>query len=384
MKKVVRIWAFFLAQYTSAIAQLRFISPFSFFSRDEFKFVYSPSLKAILKLLSIPQVIIFQRNICPSRVMNRIIKLARSCGIVTILDMDDLLTHTPPLHPAHAYYEKIKLSLIEALKTVDIVIVTNNRIKEYFQEYNPNVYVLSNFLDGRIWNANGLKRERGDKIVIGYAGSPTHVYDFKTVTPAIKYILSKYNDKVSFKSIGCIPPELKSVRGVEHISESVSYGDYANTLMNSNFDFVIAPLEDNGFNCCKSNIKFLEYSICGYAGIYSAVGPYIDSIVTDKTGILIKNETSEWIRAMELLINNPELRYSLGENAFHHVKAGYSHEKKSKEWCKFYSRIAVSFHEKKNFSPSRLSYGCFLAYIQAINIYYKIRNIALLKDYFHA
>ena len=379
VKKRIRIWGFFLAQYTSAIAQLRSISPFSFFPGDEFEFVYAPSLKAILKLLSIPEIIVFQRDICPFRVMNRIIKFARSCGIVTILDIDDLLTHTPPLHPTHAYYQKIKPSLIEVLKAVDIVTVTNNRIKEYYQRYNPDVYVLSNFLDERIWNTHGLKRKRGDKIVIGYAGSPAHVYDFKTVAPAIKYILSKYNDKVCFKSIGCMPPELKNIRGVDHISELVSYEEYANTLMNSNFDFVIAPLEDNGFNCCKSNIKFLEYSICGYAGIYSAVGPYIDSIAPDETGVLVKNTTDEWIRAMELLINNPELRHTLGRNAFRHVKASYSHEKKSKEWYKFYGRIAASFHEKKNFFPSRLPYRCFSAYIQAINIYYKIRNIGLLK-----
>ena len=384
MEKAVRIWGFFLAQYTGAIAQLRFFSPFNYFPRNEFKFVYAPCLKAILKLLSIPRGIIFQRNICPLKVMNRIIKLAHSYSIVTIMDMDDLLIHTPPLHPAHAYYEKIKSSLVEALKSVDFITVTNNHLKNYYQKYNPNVHVLSNFLDGRIWNAGRVNRKRGNKIVIGYAGSPTHVYDFKTVTPAVKYILSKYNDKVYFKFIGCMPLELKNVHGVEHIPELSSYRDYASTLMNSNFDFVIAPLEDNDFNRCKSNIKFLEYSGCGYAGIYSAVGPYIDSIVPDKTGLLIKNETSEWIKAMELLINNSEFRHTLAKNAFQHVNTNCSHEKKSKEWRDFYSRIPASFQEKKNVPFSILAHGRFLAYIQAINIYYKIRNIALFKNYFHA
>lgn len=378
MKKKIRIWVFSLMQQIGAVPQLRIVIPFSYLPQDEFEFVHTPSLKAILKLFNIPQVIIFHRDAYPLRGINRIIKFVCSRGIVTVLDMDDLLTHLPAPHPIYSYYQKIKLSLIESLKAVDIVTVTNNRLKEHCQRYNPSVYVLSNFLDEQIWNSNGLKRKRDDKIVIGYAGSSTHVYDFKIVTPAIKYILSKYNGKVCFKFIGCIPTELQTMSGVEYISQLVSYKEYANTLMNSNFDFAIAPLEGNVFNHCKSNIKFLEYSICGYAGIYSAVGPYIDSIVPNETGVLVKNTTNEWIRAMELLINNPELRHTLGRNAFQHVKTNYTHKEKSKEWYKFYSQIATAFQKKKStqkLSISLLSsYSYFLVYAQILNIYYKIQK----------
>lgn len=379
MKKRIRIWGFFLAQHIRAVAQLRFIIPFNYFPRDKFEFIYAPSLKAILKLFNIPRIIVFHRDICPFRVINRIAKFAHSHGIVIILDMDDLLTQVPAPHPTYAHYQKIKSSLIKLLEMVDIVTVTNNRLKEYYQRYNPNVYVLSNFLDKQIWNRNVLPegKKMADKIVIGYAGLPTHAYDFKAVTPAIKYILSKYNDKVCFKFIGCVPDGLAGLSGVDYISELVSYHEYANTIMDNNFDFVIAPLEDNVFNRCKSNIKFLEYSICGYAGIYSAVGPYIDSIAPDETGVLVKNTTDEWIMAMELLINNPELRHTLGRNAFNYVKTNYSPEERLKEWSQLYSQIAASSREKRPHFPLRLSYGCFLAYIQAINIYYKIRNIAL-------
>lgn len=372
MKRRIRIQAFSLGPPDSSICQLRIVGPFSYLPKNEFEFVYAPTFEAILKLPYIPDAVIFHRNFYRFKEMSKIIKFAHAHRIITIMDIDDLITHVPPYHSSYSYYQKIRPAMVQLLKTVDIVTVTNNRLKEYYNTYNSHVYVLPNLSDERIWNdKNRKERTDRDKVVIGYAGSATHAYDFEIVIPAIKHILLNYGDKVCFKFIGYFPDELQTMFGIYHISAGIaSYQQYANILMNSNFDFAIAPLNDNAFNQCKSNIKFLEYSICGYAGIYSAVGPYIDSIKHNETGLLIKNTTDAWISAMELLINNPELRNNLGRNAYRCVKADYSLKERSKEWYQLYSQI-IPFQRKGNvFSLSPLiSYGSYILYVQLRKVY---------------
>lgn len=379
MRKKIRIRVFTLGMMKSCAPQLRFGGPFSYFPKDEYDFVYAPSLKALLGLSYVPDIIVFHRNAYPLKEIDKIISFAQSHNIATVIDMDDLITHIPHQHPSYTYYEEIKPAMIEIFKTVNYITVTNEGLKEHYSKYNPNVFVLPNLLDERIWNSKKKEdKADDDKIVIGYSGSPTHAYDFKPVIPAIKYILSKYSDKVCFKFMGYLPEEIRTMSGVYHTSTIDFYQLYANTLKSSRFSFAIAPLEDNIFNQCKSNIKFLEYSVCGYAGIYSAVGPYNDSVIHNETGLLIENTTDDWISAMELLVNNPMLRSKLGKNAYCHVKRKYFLKERAKEWYQAYNKIDFSqkrlFIKRFSLSPV-ISYGYYLIYAQLRNMYYKILTI---------
>lgn len=368
MSKKFRIWVFSLADLNTCAPRIRLLSPFNCFPKDEFEFVYAPSLNAILRLLYLPDIIVFHRNLYRLQEIDKIIKFARSHRIKTVMEIDDLITHVPVQHSSHYFYQKTKDLMIELFKRVDIITVTNNRLRDYCIEYNPNIRVLPNLIDERIWTAKRRREKPADgKIVVGYSGAPTHAYDFKKVIPALEYISLKYGDKISFKFIGYMPDEMRAIKNVSYTPVICSYQEYADILMDSNLDFAIAPIEDNPHNRCKSNIKYLDYSICGYAGIYSAVGPYLDSITHGETGLLVKNTTEEWIMAMESLINNPELRGRLGRNACQSVTDNYSLSIKSNEWYSLYAQIIASRgnEARKEFSLSPLmSYGPYLIYAQ--------------------
>ncbi len=382
MRKKILLWVFSCEDRVIACYQIRMVGPFSYFPQEQFEFVYAPSLQAILKLSWLPDVILFRRNYYPFGEINKIVEFARSRNIITVMDIDDLITQVPPGHPSHRGYQEIKPIMIQLMKKVDFITVANERLKKYLRTYNSHVHVLPNFLNLQIWNKDrkGKTRERinEDKLIIGYAGSATHKFDFKSVTPAIKYILSKYSGKIYFEFLGCIPDELRNIPGVYYLADLINpYQQYADILKKSRFDFVISPLEDNVFNQCKSNIKFLEYSICGFPGIYSAVGPYIDSVVDKKTGFLTENTTEAWIQSMEYLINNPQLRNRLGENAYHYVKANYSLKERAKEWYQFYSQLIPEDQKRhtKRFSLAPfVSYGPYFAYAQVSKIYWQIRR----------
>ena len=374
-----RVWIFSLGDLSSCAPQIRFLGPFGYFPENEFEFIYAPSLAAVLKLACLPDVIVFHRNAYPLREIDRIIDFARKHGIPTVMDIDDLITEVPVQHPSHLYYQGVKNELVALLRKVDFITLTNHRLQERYSEYNSNIHILPNLIDESIWTGKSLDRKQDEgKIIIGYSGSPAHDYDFQPVLPAIKAVLLKYPDRVSFKFLGYMPEALRGLADVSHVPLIDSYREYAGVMRHSGFDMAIAPLEDNSHNQCKSNIKFLEYSACGYPGIYSDVGPYTDSVKNKDTGILVKNTTEDWLAAMELLINDAGLRKTIGANAYRCVKEEYALQVKAEVARRVYSVIisARGKAEGGGFSLSPLfSYGPYLVYKQLRGIFGKVLRI---------
>jgi glycosyltransferase involved in cell wall biosynthesis len=372
------VWVFSMATRDQSCEQLRIVAPFDYFPKDRYEFIQVPSLKSVAKILQVPDIILFQRILYPFKEAEKIIKFACHNGIPVVMDIDDLITDVPAKHSSHTGYTQIKDDIERMIRSADFVTVTNNRLKSYLSPYSSNIHVLPNLIDERIWLTGEERASRGkEKITIGYSGSLPHSYDLKIVFPAIRYILSKYTGKVCFKLIGCISEELKGVPGVDHIGEVQPYKNYARALKECDFDIVFAVLEDNPFNRSKSNIKFLEYSICGYPGVYSRVGPYIDSITHNETGLLVNNTTEEWIQAIELFINDPALRRRIGRNAYEHVKADYLLKNRAGEWRRVYDELIAPANIEKHIKFSLIpliSYGLYILYAGLRAIYFKLYN----------
>jgi O-antigen biosynthesis protein len=73
-------------------------------------------------------------------------------------------------------------------------------------------------------------------------------------------------------------------------------------MKNLNADIAIAPLEINEFNKSKSNLKRLEYVVCGLPAVFTDIEPYKNAFNTA--------ETEEFfIDIIESLVYNPDLRY---------------------------------------------------------------------------
>jgi glycosyltransferase involved in cell wall biosynthesis len=111
------------------------------------------------------------------------------------------------------------------------------------------------------------------------------------------------------------------------------YVKFVKILFSLHLDIGLAPLEDNEFNCCKSNIKWLEYSACTAAGIYSNLPPYKD-ILSGKDGLLVGNSQKEWRDALEFLICNKKERIKMGHLARKRVMEEFTLNKNRAEVIK--------------------------------------------------
>jgi len=258
-----------------------------------------------------------------------------------VYEIDDFLIDIPVDNPNREIANK-RAQIIDLLQEADAVTVTTDTLRDNLSIYNKNIYVLPNYIDleiwGRdLWEPNICK----DRLVIGYIGTPTHKEDLEMIFPAIKKVIDRYGDKVVFKFWGCITPELLRLRGVEFVSNLVpDYKAFAEYMKGLDIDIALAPLVKNAFNECKSNIKFLEYSVCKIPGLYTRIAPYTDSINDGQTGMLCDDNSVSWFNAMEYLIENPDLREQIAENAYKEVIANYTLEANAYKWFDLYSSLS--------------------------------------------
>ena len=122
--------------------------------------------------------------------------------------------------------------------------------------------------------------------------------------------------------------------------EGVHISKYYGKLLSLGLHIGIAPLVDNNFNRCKSNIKYLEYTMAGIPVIASNVLPYSSTIKDGEDGIIVKKgRYNLWKRALESLIENEKERIRLWENAKMKVIQHYDIRKKVLLYKKVYQGL---------------------------------------------
>lgn len=73
-----------------------------------------------------------------------IIKLAKSCGLKIIVDVDDDVLHLDPFNPMYSHYEGSKSLVIDCIVEADEIWVSTKGIKKSFALYNSKIQVIPN------------------------------------------------------------------------------------------------------------------------------------------------------------------------------------------------------------------------------------------------
>jgi glycosyltransferase involved in cell wall biosynthesis len=250
-----------------------------------------------------------------------------------VYELDDSLWDMPYGDERRKYWTHDKIAGAEAIiKACDAVTTSTEPLSEILRQYNKNVFVIPNYV-----KEVTLLTKDDQVIGIGWAGSASHHVDFdRNVIKALKDIKNKYKDKVELVFFGWIPVELERHSTFFEPVPAARYLDFLNQLR---LNIGIIPCVNDKFNECKSNLKFLEYSITKTASIASAVYPYVHTI-TEDTGILIKTGSSrEWFEAIERLIEDADLRNRMANSAYEFVRNNYLIKTKVTEIEKVYKEI---------------------------------------------
>ncbi|MGE5123999.1 MAG: glycosyltransferase family 4 protein [Acidobacteriaceae bacterium] len=279
-----------------------------------------------LEVVDKADLVLIQRDFCRDyETYTKIISLAKAQKKPLVVDLDDNLFELPANHPDRltGYYAGSLLPLLLGIMDADLVTVPTKPLRDYLLRYNPNIRVIPNYLDDSLWKISTPKRlnDNHEKIVIGYMAGPSHRPDLQMVLPALLKIVGKYPGQIHFNFWGIDAPiELEAYSRVDwYPTETFRYDAFITAFQEMHADFMIAPLCDNLFNSCKSPIKFLEYGAIGVPGIYSRVPPYVNMINHGKDGFLAYT-IEEWVENLCKLIEDPDLRLIMAENAQRKIK----------------------------------------------------------------
>jgi len=258
-----------------------------------------------------------------------------------VVDVDDLWVLYKD-HALYRSYKKInyKYYAKELLRHADLVTTTTEYLAdEICQVTNAPIAILPNAIDPDQpqWKVD---RKPSDRLRFGWVGGVHHFPDIAKVRHHFKRIagldceiyLAGYSEQepvyeyyTSVLSGDYKHPHVNKINAADVHTYGSAY-DY--------FDVAIAPLEDNRFNSCKSELKVIEAGFKGCAVIASAVKPY-DLICTEKNSIF----TDDYYTAFKRLIDNPNLVEDLSSQLAEDVQKRYHIDVVNKERLEAYESI---------------------------------------------
>lgn len=259
-----------------------------------------------------PEVVVFARQHKPD--VQKAIMAWKKLGARVIYDTDDDLFHVPMSNPAYSVLKPLKKEICDTIKLADVLTVSTPPLVEAYKHLNPNIKVLPNqiALDyGKMY-----KTHDDGTVRIGWAGTNTHVGDFKEADRAIVEVAKKYPN-VKFVFMGYAPDYIIDNIPQDKVEfrKGVKIEKYHAALGELSLDIGLAPLENNTFNVGKSNLKVLEYGIMGVPTVASPVYPYVNTIFDGYDGILVKkNRYKNWVDSLSRLIENETERKTMGKN----------------------------------------------------------------------
>jgi len=246
-------------------------------------------------------VIVIQRSF-PQPGSERVLEHVFSSGRPVIYECDDLLTEIPETNSNAPLGRECRPHILETLRNVSCVSVTTPALAAEFEPYARRIVVVPNRIDPR-WFGVQPRDPRGP-LAIGFVGTPTHQADLEQIEEALVYVAARYPDQLRFAFMGCRTPRLESLPNAHFEGFAPDYKSYAKRLSSLRLDVGLAPLIDDRFNRCKSDIKWLEYSAAGAICVASDVEPYRNSIHSGRDGLLVSGGAEAWGAALCSLIEN--------------------------------------------------------------------------------
>jgi len=269
-----------------------------------------------------PDVLVLQHAVDDGQ-LSQVRHYKRAAPQTVIVQMvDDLLGEVPEQHPNRVFQSREgHQRMVQTLRASDRLVVTTETLLQHYRQYVPDVRLVPNSLD-RPWFALDVKREPGERLRVGWIGAGQHQGDLELIAPIVAEFAADVDWVFMGMSIDAIKPHLKEFHSF------VSIAEYPAKMATLNLDIAIAPLQDNLFNRCKSNLRLLEYGAMGWPVVCSDVFPYR----SDEPPVLRCATPEDWRAALRRLIDDAALRAELGQQLQQWVQEKYALRGLTQRW----------------------------------------------------
>lgn len=230
-----------------------------------------------------------------------------------IYELDDnLFAIDPSNNEAYSYYSQpeIRQNIIDMLRLSDKVIVTTQSLKGFVYKYNPNVFIIPNYMPKEIFEIQPVSQDV-EIPVIGWAGGINHHMDFESEGPEVdKFFQAHPNHPL--KVVGApYHQSIVSAANATHVEGNNNLNEYHKLL---DFQIGLCLVKPHVFNSGKSYLKALEYSARGIIPVCTDYETYSGFINHGEDGFLVRGD--EYKEVLEFLIENPDERKRIQNNAY--------------------------------------------------------------------
>lgn len=285
----------------------------------------------------------------------------KDLGIKLILDIDDYWKYHPE-HPYNRIALKIKLAekSVASLKKASLVTTTTEHFANKIKQFNKNVYVIPNSINFKEKQFQIIEKN-DDCVNIGYVAGVSHLSDIKLLR-GVFTSLKRSPIKNQLRLCGFNVNKENAYNSTWHKMEqeltdnyrfdNKQYVEYLHEFLPTDYssiehlpykriwtksikdymkiyddlDICVAPLKNMEFNTFKSNLKMLEAGAKKKPIVVSGIYPFLPEAIHEKNSLVVmpNKEHKHWIKYINQLVENPELRKELGENLYSLVFEKYN------------------------------------------------------------
>ena len=211
-----------------------------------------------------------------------IIPMSRRCGSWIVYNIDDCIhkDDIPTYNKAWSVYQSDKYmdNIKRMVNASDFLLVTTEELGNYYHDRfgvdKDNLITIPNYVPywwiGHFYDLEKKVQQYNEHVTknhkprIALIGAPAH-YDTEKkglpndITPILSYIKKTIKD-YQWIIFGSEIPELQEYVDRHEIEyhRGIDILHYPDALNRLNLQYIVAPLADNTFNRCKSNIKLTE------------------------------------------------------------------------------------------------------------------------------
>lgn len=279
--------------------------------------------------------------------IGRMITRAKARGIPVLFDIDDFVFNPDYTHlvmhtldqatdgeAAMDFWFAYLARHGTTLRMCDAAIATNPYLACRITEAAPGipVHIVPNFLSveqqalsTRLYHAKCQSGFASDqKIHIGYfSGTPTHNKDFAVAAKALARLLDQ-DPRLVLRIVGYFQSHGELSRHSNRV-DMHPLQDFMNLQrLIAEVEINIAPLQNNLFTNCKSELKYFEAAIAGTLTVATPTYTFDKAIVDGVNGLLSPaHQWDEKLNAALDLLSDRDAYAAVSEKAFTHSASAY-------------------------------------------------------------
>lgn len=245
-----------------------------------------------------------------------------------LLDYDDA---------AYVRYEQIPLlrnKIARLIASADAVVVGNSHLAAWAQPLSRRISVIPTVVD--IARYPGRRRLPDRNIVrVVWIGTSITAPVIEPLLPAFEKLQRKH-PQVVFRFIG----SGSRIRADGLRIEALPWSEESETELLAECDLGIMPLPDTKFTRGKCGLKIIQYMASGLPVIASPVGVNQEIVKHGQNGFLASSLT-EWEQTLCRMVEDPELRLTMGQAARQRVESEYTLEHGFDGWMEVFAHSGI-------------------------------------------